>query len=326
MKTEGWRWQEAGEPEDLKREILEIGRPGEGEVLVENRMIAFNPVDWKLIAGGHPDWKPGQVPGVDGVGVVVATGDGATTSVGTRVAYHGDLRKHGSFARHTLVPARALMAVPDGLTDELAACLPCPGLTAWQTLQKFPDIGDDALLVAGAGGAVGRFVVQLACQKKMRVFASAGRGQHDWLKSIGVIGVADYHDGDWKEQLVSMNGNAPFGAVIDLVASRQATELISLLGYYGHVVSVLGRVEDHPVPAFTKCVSLHEIALGAQHAFGSDPQWKRLVQAGEAMLHQLEMKTLKTPPICVGTFEALAAHLGDFRRKGQGVKYLVSVG
>ena len=56
-----------------------------------------------------------------------------------------------------LVPARALMPVPDALSDEAAAALPCPGLTAWQALAKLPHLHGEALLITGAGSSVGRF-------------------------------------------------------------------------------------------------------------------------------------------------------------------------
>ncbi len=96
-------------------------------------------MDWKLIEYGHSNWQDGQVPGVDGMGTIVALGANVShLRPGARVAYHTDLRHHGSFARHTRVPARALLPVPDALSDEAAAALPCPGLTAWQALAKLP--------------------------------------------------------------------------------------------------------------------------------------------------------------------------------------------
>lgn len=324
--TLGWRWHAPGAPEQLTLETTEVPALGAHEVLVENQMIAFNPVDWKLMEGGHSAWQPGQIPGVDGMGLISAVGSGIThLKTGARVAYHTDLRRNGSFARHTVVPARALLAVPDALSDAAAASLPCPGLTAWQALAKLPNLSGEALLVAGAASSVGRFAAQLALQQGARVFASASGGHHDWLKQLGVQGVADYHAENWMEQLRAANGGERFKAIIDVVSSRQATELMSHLGYYGHIVAVLGRVEQNPQPAFTHCVSLHEIALGAQHEFGSDRQWRQLVCAGESMLDQMVSGTLATAPLKIGEFAALPALLAEFKAQGQGTKYLVRV-
>ncbi|MCR9023846.1 alcohol dehydrogenase catalytic domain-containing protein, partial [Aeromonas caviae] len=114
--TQAWCWHAPGEPDQLTLTRQALPTPGPDEVLVANRIIAFNPVDWKLIEQGHPHWQPGHVPGVDGMGTLVALGANVThLRPGTRVAYHTDLRHGGSFARHTLVPARALMPVPDAL-------------------------------------------------------------------------------------------------------------------------------------------------------------------------------------------------------------------
>ena len=70
------------------------------------------------------------------------------------------------------------------------------------------------------------------------------------------------------------------------------------------MVTVLGRIARNPLPAFSHCHSLHEIALGAQHAFGSDKQWSRLVAAGVAMMAQMASGELTLPPLVVGDFDA----------------------
>lgn len=323
-----WRWQGPGQITDvLHAGPLDIPTPAADEVLVANRIIALNPVDWKLIRHGHPDWHPGQVPGVDAMGIVLACGDAVHhLQPGSRVAYHTDLRGHGSFASHTLVKGRALLRVPDTLPDAAAAAFPCPGLTAWQALAKLPVLAQQRLLVAGAGSNVGRFVTQLAVQAGARVFASAGPAQHAHLAQLGVMAVADYHDADWLEQLRSANHGERFDAAIDLVSSEQAGTLAEHLGYYGHLVAVLGRVEHHPQPAFTRCISLHEIALGAQHAWGSDRQWQQLVTAGEAMLQQMARGTLSVPPCQISDWASLPAQLVKLETGKQSTKYLIRVG
>ena len=326
MQTEAWHWSGPGAASALYRAELDLPQPGETEVLVQNRVIGFNPVDWKLIRSGHPDWQPGQVPGVDGMGIIVAAGHRATQwQIGSRVAYHTDLRRHGSFARHTLVPARALLPVPEALSDAAAAAFPCPGLTAWQVLAKLPSMHGEAVLINGAGSNVGRFTVCLALAVGLRVFASASPAHHDALRRRGVQAVVDYHAPDWLAQLRAANGGEPFAAAIDLVSAASALELVPHLGYYGHLISALGRIESNPLPAFTHCLSLHEIALGAQHAHGSDKQWHTLVAAGTQMLHKMAIGELPLPPLEIANFDALAEHLDRAARLGGGAKYLVQL-
>ncbi|MGL6477946.1 alcohol dehydrogenase catalytic domain-containing protein [Aeromonas caviae] len=221
--TQAWCWHAPGEPDQLTLTRQALPTPGPDEVLVANRIIAFNPVDWKLIEQGHPHWQPGHVPGVDGMGTLVALGANVThLRPGTRVAYHTDLRHGGSFRPpHPGVRLAALMPVPDALSDEAAAALPCPGLTAWQALAKLPHCtGGPAH--HGAGSSVGRFAVQLALQKGARVFASASPRHHQWLKQLGVQGVSDYRDPTgWPSCRPPTAVNPSRGSSIWSPASRQ---------------------------------------------------------------------------------------------------------
>ena len=323
-ETQGWTWTTPGNAGQLQLHTVQLAAPAAGEVLVENRLAAVNPVDWKLIESGHPAWQPGQIPGVDGMGVIVALGAGVNhLRLGSRVAYHTDLRCHGSFARHTLVPARALLAVPEALSDEAAASFPCPGLTAWQAIGKLPALHGEALLIAGAGSSVGRFAAHLALARGARVFASASTQHHQALLASGVQAVADYRQDDWLARLREANGGEPFYAAIDVVSSSQSAALAAELGYYGHLVSVLGRVEHNPCEAFTRCLSLHEIALGAQHAHGSNHQWHKLVAAGNAMLAAMADGSLPTAPLTVRPFAELPAVVAEAARHSQGGKWLL---
>ena len=72
--TQGWCWEIPGGPGDLQLKSVELAPLGDHDVLIENRAIAFNPVDWKLMLHGHSDWQRGQIPGVDGMGVIAAVG------------------------------------------------------------------------------------------------------------------------------------------------------------------------------------------------------------------------------------------------------------
>jgi len=53
----------------LTLETFELPVLGDREVLIENHMIAFNPVDWKLIASPDSPWKAGHIPGVEAWGL-----------------------------------------------------------------------------------------------------------------------------------------------------------------------------------------------------------------------------------------------------------------
>lgn len=324
IETQGWAWEAASEPGALSLKEFALPEPLSGQVCVANRIIAFNPVDWKLIEAGHPAWKPGQIPGVDAMGTIVGIGtDVVGFEVGQRVAFHTDLRGHGTFSRHSLVPARALMRVPDSVSDEHAAAFPCPGLTAWLALSKLPTLDRRSFLVTGAGSNVARFAIPMAVEAGAEVFASASAVHHRALLSQGVKGVADYHDQNWVEALRQQNNGAPFDVVLDLVSSEQATRLVREIAYSGHLVAVLGRADGSFWPPFSRCISLHEVALGAQHEHGSARQWLEMTSHGERMMVDFALGNFSQPEFVVGTFDRLPQLLTDYKFSGQGRKYLI---
>ena len=78
MESAGWHWMQPGMPEHLVwRERLVPIAPA-AHVVVRNRAIGLNPVDWKFIEWGPAFWSGDQIPGVDGAGEVVAVGDGVS--------------------------------------------------------------------------------------------------------------------------------------------------------------------------------------------------------------------------------------------------------
>ena len=324
--TLSWCWQHRGEPESLIKESKLLPKLQPDEVLIENKVIGLNPVDWKLIEWGHDRWQAGQVPGVDAMGVVCAVGSAAGhIRIGTRVCYHTNLQKHGSFSQHTVVSAKALMAVPDQLSDEAAAAFPCPGLTAWQAMKKIPELSGKKVLVSGAGGSVGQYLIQLLLKAGAKVYATASVSHHKQLRQWGVIEVFDYKDPHLNQAIEQALHGCSLYAAFDMVSGESARTLVPLLGYYGHLVCVQDRLDIAPQPAFTTCISFHEIALGAIHQYGSDKQWVELIKAGEQMLQCIACGALKQVEIDIGDFDSLPQKLFKLKTGNTGKKFLIKI-
>jgi NADPH2:quinone reductase len=314
-----WTWQGGADPLALAWKQLPLRPPGPGEALVRNEAIGLNPVDWKVL--GMAGWQPDHVPGVDGAGVVAAVGDGVDPSwLGQPVAYHQDLRRDGSFAEFTTLRARALMRRPAGLDALTAAGFPCPGLTAWQALEKLPPGPGRQLLVGGAGGAVGAALVQFATARGFTVTTLAAP-RHD--ARLRALGAHDCLPGPLPEDESWPADDARFDAVIDAVDAGHAARLAGALRANGHLVCIQGRVADWPCEAFGRALSLHEVALGALHRCGDDAAWVELVAAGEALLAQLADGTLRPEPQVVRELEALPRLLADLRVRNFSGKPLV---
>lgn len=317
-----WTWN-AGEGIDgLELVRKPLVQPDRGEVLVANRALALNPVDWKIIEWGHPAWQNGHVPGVDGMGIVVAAGADVPIQLGARVAYHQSLGRDGSFAEFTRVDAAALLTVPATLDDVAAASLPCPGLTAWQALEKVPLTGPCDVLVIGAGGAVGLLLVQLAVNRGYRVWATAGKRHHAPLKALGAVGVFDYHDNDWQQVLRASLGERQLKAVFDTVSGEHAAALAPLLGYNGHLVCIQDRQESAPLAAFSTAISLHEVALNSVHTYASRADRHQLRQAGERLLDAVREGSLVLAPTQSFEFRELPQALRALKQGGTGGKWI----
>lgn len=318
-----WRWYENAEPLALRQERVTMQAPAAGQVVIRNTVIGLNPVDWKVLGGGLTDWQPGHVPGVDGAGVVVAVGDGVSGQwLGQRVAYHTSLHVDGSFAEYAAVAARALLRLPDTLDFEAAAGVPCPALTAWLALEKLPAQPNLALLVSGAGGAVGNYLVQLASQRGFSVTAMAHARHWERLLALG----ARTCIGGTEAAGTALPAQDQFFAVIDCVGERHAERLAGWLRANGHLVCIQGRVPHWPCAPFGQSLSLHEVALGALHNWGDDTDWRRLTAAGERLLGEIAAGRLRAQDSVVSDFDALAHALEGLRRRDFSGKPLVRVG
>ncbi|BCX67692.1 zinc-binding dehydrogenase [Pseudomonas izuensis] len=327
MQTDfaAWSWTSDKGIDGLKLIRKPLLQPGPGEVLVANRAVALNPVDWKIIEWGHAAWKTGHVPGVDGVGEVVTAGAGVTLKAGALVAYHQSLTRDGSFAEYCMLDASTVLNVPEALDESVAAALPCPGLTAWQALDKVPVAPGDVLVV-GAGGAVGLLLVQLAVQRGCRVWATAATRHHSRLKALGAAGVFDYRDDQWQQALQTALGERRLQALFDTVSGAHAASLAPLLGYNGHLVCIQDRQESAPLPAFGTAISLHEVALNSFHAHASLSDRQQLRQAGERLLEQVLAGRLLLPHRQTFDFSNLPQALHALKQGGEGGKWIATLG
>lgn len=166
------RIYEAGGPEVLKWEAVELGDPGPGEVRIRQDAAGLNYIDVYHRTGLYPQSLP-FTPGVEGAGVVEAVGDGvANLRAGDRVAYAGPI---GGYAEERLIPADRLVKLPDWISTEQAAAMMLQGMTAHMLLRSVHRVepGETILIHAAAGG-VGLIVCQWAKALGATVIGTVG--------------------------------------------------------------------------------------------------------------------------------------------------------
>ncbi|WP_344966052.1 NADP-dependent oxidoreductase [Crossiella cryophila] len=162
-------------------------------MLVAVVATSFNPTEVALRSGALRELFPVPLPftlGWDVSGVVAALGDGvAEFSVGDRVAGWVD---GGAAAEFVAAPVDRVVRVPDAVELVSAAGVPLAGLTAWQVVAAAGIVAGERVLVNGAGGGIGGFVVQLVKRAGAYVIATASARSADAVRRLGADEVVDY--------------------------------------------------------------------------------------------------------------------------------------
>jgi NADPH2:quinone reductase len=167
-------------------DVLQVGElptpePGPGEVRIRLRLSGVNPGDTKKRSGwlGNPMAFPRVVPHSDGAGIVDSAGAGVDPGqVGRRVWVWGaqSYRPSGTAAQYTVVPVGCAVDLPDGVSDEVGACLGIPGITAHRAVLGDGPVAGASLLVHGVLGGVGSMAAQLAAWAGATVIGTVRRG------------------------------------------------------------------------------------------------------------------------------------------------------
>ncbi len=180
--------------------------------------------------------------GIEAAGVVEEVGADVTQyAPGAHIAFVSSMQvKGGTWAEYAVVREGAMIVpIPEGLSFEQAAAVPVAGNTAVKTFHELKDVPTGGtLLVAGASGAIGTFVVQMAKARGWKVAASASEHNHAYLISLGADQTVDYHDDNWTDQILEW---VP-GGVDAAVAIQPNTTADSLLVVKdgGTVVTISG--------------------------------------------------------------------------------------
>lgn len=237
MPVTAIRVHRTGAPAVLTSETLEIGRPGLGEVVVENRAIGVNFTDVYLRSGAFAPPTLPFTPGKEGAGVVIAVGEDVSEfAPGDRVAYVETL---GAYAEQTLVPARLLVKLPEAISFEIAAASLLKGLTAQYLLRStFQVRAGHTVLVHAAAGGVGSILTQWAKYLGATVIGTVGSAQKA-LTAIqnGCDYVIDYHRENFVTRIYELTDGKKCDVVYDSVGKMTFPGSLDCLKPFGHFVS-----------------------------------------------------------------------------------------
>ncbi|RMH45432.1 MAG: alcohol dehydrogenase [Alphaproteobacteria bacterium] len=237
------------------------------------------PYDAEIEAGSWSGVDPfPRIQGADICGVVEAVGPGADSALlGRRVlvddwvrdpAAPDDLEKarfvgselDGGFADYVVVPAANAVPVESPLSDAELATFPCSGATAEGMLSRAGVREGQWVLVTGASGGVGNFLVQLARRRGARVVALASPDKHEMLGELGAEVCLPRSPRDLAGALRARIGQPVVDVVADVVGGAIFPTLLSVIRRGGAYVTS-GAIAGPVVELDLRTLYLHDLTL-----------------------------------------------------------------
>jgi NADPH:quinone reductase-like Zn-dependent oxidoreductase len=236
-----------GGPDHLVYEEVPKPHPGPGDVLVSVAAagILVNELKWDVTyqtTAGEP--RPLPIPGRDLAGVVAEVSSGISdVAVGDGVYAMLGYGRDGAGAGYTLALPSELAPKPRALDDVHAAAVPLSALTAWQALFIHATLAKgQRVLIHGASGGVGTYVVQLAHWAGAHVLATASARNIDFVRDLGADQVIDNAGTRFEDVARDLD------VVFDLVGGDTLRRSWQAVREGGMLVSVVTPPPAYPAP------------------------------------------------------------------------------
>jgi len=274
--------------------LVEIDTPAAGadEVLVRLRATSINYRDLMMVEGGYnPRMQLPRVPFSDGAGEVVGVGEGVTKwKVGDRVCpaffqgwiggeidyaktktnlggdLDGCLREFGVFHQDGLV------RIPEHLSFEEAATLPCAAVTVWHALVVNGGLkSSDTVLLQGTGG-VSIFALQFAKAAGARVFITSSSDEKlERARELGADETLNYHQReDWDTWALELTDKRGVDHVVEVGGAGTLQRSMRGARMGGHIAVigvVAGKGEYSHTPIFMKALRMMGVFVGSREMF-----------------------------------------------------------
>jgi NADPH:quinone reductase-like Zn-dependent oxidoreductase len=225
-----------GPPDVITIEQMDVPSPGDGEVLVRVKAAGVGPWDAWIRAGKSALPQPLPLTlGSDLSGTIAAMGKGVVDfAPGDAVFGVTNPRFTGSYAEFAIAQAGMIAKKPAALDDVDAASLPVVAVTAWQALfEQAKLVRGQTVLIHGGGGNVGAYAAQIAHGEGIRVIATAGTPDVEYVRSLGADQVVDYRKGAFETAV------EPVDAVLDFVGGQTQARSLQVLRRGGALISAV---------------------------------------------------------------------------------------
>ena len=235
--THAVRIHSNGGPEVLQWEKVEVPEPNAGDVVVRQIAAGLNFIDVYFRTGLYKVPAFPSAIGNEGAGVVEAVGDGVTeVEVGDRVAYCMSL---GSYTQRRLIPAKQLVKIPKGISEQQAAAVMLKGCTVQYLIrQAYPVQKGETVLFHAAAGGCGLIACQWLKHLGVRVIGTVGTAEKAELaKSHGCDHPIVYTEDNFVDRVKELTDGRGVPVVYDSVGKDTFNDSLECLQPRGLMVS-----------------------------------------------------------------------------------------
>lgn len=290
-----WQLQNTFGLENLKPIDFPKRSPEADEVLIQIQACSLNYRDLMVIKGLYnPKLRFPLIPLSDGAGIIEAVGKDVTNlKVGDKVCaifsqtwdYGMDQTKmhkgtlgeplDGMLSTHITLKAHGVIKVPDYLTVEEAATLPCAAVTAFNAIfcQSSFNTGD-TLLIEGTGG-VALFALQFAHALNLKsIVTSSCDDKLSKAKKLGATHTINYQKTpNWQSEVLKLTDGCGVDGVIEVGGANTLNKALGCTKS-GGVISVIGILsgiscELNLIPMLMKNIRLQGVFVGSRQVFES---------------------------------------------------------
>ncbi|WP_164658954.1 alcohol dehydrogenase catalytic domain-containing protein [Tropicibacter sp. Alg240-R139] len=212
----------------LENREVAVPTPGPGQVLVKLRMASVNPSDMHFIKGeyGQPRVK-GHPAGFEGCGDVVATGKGAESLAGQRVAFVA--AGSGAWAEYVLTQAQMCIPLRPDVSDEDGAAQIVNPLSAMAMVDIARSEGE-AFVISAATSQLGKLMCTLGRDLGLKPIALVRRADAiEPLKELGATEVLVTSDPGMLEKFAKISAELKPRVFLDAVSNQQSEEIFCAL-------------------------------------------------------------------------------------------------
>ena len=275
-------------------EIAEPPTPGHGQIVVRVQAVSLNYRDLMILTGQYGGGNPpaGLIPLSDGAGEVAAVGEGVSrVKPGDRVAgiffqdwLDGGIEAvyqksalggaiNGMFAEYVTLSENGVVSLPEYLSFEEGASLPCAAVTAWNGLVEQGHLtAGETVLLLGTGG-VSVFALQIAKMFGAKaILTSSSDDKLARAKTLGADETINYKTHpDWEKVVWDLTGKRGADQIVE-VGGPGTLEKSLQAAKHGGKIAQIGVLADpgaklSPLPILGKSLHLNGIYVGSRAMF-----------------------------------------------------------